>query len=193
MLQLHAHSKSWASQSCFWMQHHCCPQGKEHPPILLVDGYNVLFNFVESLQLNHHSHPIESAKTFDGRRQAFELSIDAYSHARGVKVVIAYDAMNRSADPVHVDIRTSSRYEMCCAQLAFCKWLPTTQMLCKQHCMQQHYQAISAMETQLPGQGADGSTAGTLDSYIMQAGQDLVLAVLIVYCSAYLDFLGPRI
>ena len=59
--------------------------------------------------------------------------------------------------------------------------------------MQQHYQAISAMETQLPGQGADGSTAGTLDSYIMQAGQDLVLAVLIVYCSAYLDFLGPRI
>lgn len=75
-----------------------------------MDGYNVLFKFVESLQLSHHSHPIAVAKTFDNRRQAFELSINAYSHARGVKAVIAYDAMNRPADPVYVDIRTSSRY-----------------------------------------------------------------------------------
>ena len=92
------------------MRHHCCPQGKEHPPILLVDGYNVLFKFVESLQLSRSSHPIAIAKTFDDRRQAFELSINAYSHTQGVKVVIAYDAINRLADPVYVDIRTSSRY-----------------------------------------------------------------------------------
>ena len=75
-----------------------------------MDGYNVLFKFVESLQLNHSSHPIALATIFEDRRRAFELSINAYSHARGVKVVIAYDAVNRPADPVYVDIRTSRRY-----------------------------------------------------------------------------------
>ena len=107
---MHVHSKSWDREIYFWMQHHCCPQGKEHPPVLLVDGYNVLYKFVESLQVSRSSHPIAIAKTFEDRRQAFELSINAYSHTQGVKVVIAYDAINRPADPVYVDIRTSSRY-----------------------------------------------------------------------------------
>ena len=106
---MHTHSKSWVYATYFWIQPHCCSQGKDHPPIVLVDGYNVLFRFSESLQLSHPSHPIAIAKTFEDRRQAFELAINAYSHTRGVKVVVAYDAMNRPADPVRVDIRTSSR------------------------------------------------------------------------------------
>ena len=60
--------------------------------------------------MNHISHPVGEAVAFEDRRQAFETAMNGYSHRRGVKVVIAYDAMNRPADPVYVDIRTSSRY-----------------------------------------------------------------------------------
>ena len=84
-------------------------QGREHPPIVLVDGYNVLYKFVETLQVNHSKHPVAAAQTFDDQRTALEHSMTVYSQTCGVKVVIVYDAINRPSDPVYLDIRTSSR------------------------------------------------------------------------------------
>ena len=78
-----------------------------------MDGYNVLFKFVDYVQLTRPSHPVAKAQSFEDQRDAFQVSTNAYSHFRGVKVVIAYDAMNRPTDPVFVDIRSSSRYIKC--------------------------------------------------------------------------------
>lgn len=78
-----------------------------------MDGYNVLFKFVDYMQLTRPSHPVAKAQSFEDQRDAFQVSTNAYSHLRGIKVVIAYDAMHRPIDPVFVDIRTSSRYIKC--------------------------------------------------------------------------------
>ena len=84
-------------------------QGKEHPPVVLVDGYNLLHKFVGIMQLSHSDHPVAAADSFEEQRIALQDSMVTYSQRRGIKVVIAYDAINRVADPVYLDIRTSSR------------------------------------------------------------------------------------
>ena len=78
--------------------------------MVLVDGYNLLHKFVGMMQLNLSNHPIATAESFEDQRIALQNSMVTYSQRRGIKVVIAYDAINRVADPVYLDIRTSSRY-----------------------------------------------------------------------------------
>ncbi|KAL3151725.1 hypothetical protein ABBQ38_012704 [Trebouxia sp. C0009 RCD-2024] len=84
--------------------------GDEHPPVLLVDGYNVLFKFVDMIQIRRLTHSIGKASDFEGQREAFQNVINTYSQTCGIKVVIVYDAIYRPTDPVYLDIRTSTRY-----------------------------------------------------------------------------------
>ncbi|KAL3159183.1 hypothetical protein ABBQ32_011166 [Trebouxia sp. C0010 RCD-2024] len=83
--------------------------GDEHPPVLLVDGYNVLFKFVDMIQIRRLTHSIGKASDFQGQREAFQNVVNMYSQTRGIKVVIVYDAIYRPADPVYLDLRTSTR------------------------------------------------------------------------------------
>ena len=80
-------------------------QGNEQPPVLLVDGYNVLMHWQKTFPED------EIAQAFlEAARLKLEEDLITYSQRRQVKVVVVYDAMQRAADPVHVDIRTSVRW-----------------------------------------------------------------------------------
>ncbi len=83
-------------------------QGNEHPPVLLVDGYNVLHKYTDFMREAQPSHDVVAAH-FEEQRSLLEATLISYSQKHGIKVVIAYDAINRPPDPVYVDIRTSTR------------------------------------------------------------------------------------
>lgn len=78
--------------------------GDEQPPVLLVDGYNVL-----CFWRNTYRQDMISRMTMDQARRRLEDDLVSYSQLRQVKVVVVYDAMQRPADPVYIDIRRSVR------------------------------------------------------------------------------------
>jgi hypothetical protein len=84
-------------------------QGTERPPVLLVDGYNVLHMYVQHMQESQPDSAMATAQVFEELRTGLESAMITYSQSRRIKVVIVYDAMNRLPDPVYVDIRTSTR------------------------------------------------------------------------------------
>ncbi len=84
-------------------------QGNEHPPVLLVDGYNVLHMYVQHMQESQPKHAMATTQVLEDLRTGLESEMVAYSQARRIKVVVVYDAMNRPPDPIYVDIRTSTR------------------------------------------------------------------------------------
>lgn len=86
-------------------------QGTERPPVLLVDGYNVLHMYVQHMQDSHSDSAMAAAQAFEDSRIGLESAMITYSQSRRIKVVIVYDAINRLPDPVYVDIRTSTRLE----------------------------------------------------------------------------------
>ena len=69
----------------------------------------MLFKFVDRIQEDCLTHSIGAATDFEGKREAFQNVINTYSQLRGIKVVLVYDAIYRPADPVYLDIRTSTR------------------------------------------------------------------------------------
>ncbi|KAL0024093.1 hypothetical protein WJX79_006591 [Trebouxia sp. C0005] len=83
--------------------------GTERPPVLLVDGYNVLHMYVQHMQDSHSDSAMAAAQAFEDSRIGLESAMITYSQSRRIKVVIVYDAINRLPDPVYVDIRTSTR------------------------------------------------------------------------------------
>lgn len=83
--------------------------GTERPPVLLVDGYNVLHMYVQHMQDSQPDDAMATAQVFEDLRTGLESAMITYSQSRRIKVVIVYDAMNRLPDPVYVDIRTSTR------------------------------------------------------------------------------------
>ncbi|DBA94350.1 hypothetical protein WJX77_011518 [Trebouxia sp. C0004] len=83
--------------------------GTERPPVLLVDGYNVLHMYVQHMQDSQPDNAMATAQVFEELRTGLESAMITYSQSRRIKVVIVYDAMNRLPDPVYVDIRTSTR------------------------------------------------------------------------------------
>lgn len=70
----------------------------------------MLFKFVDMIQIRRLTHSIGKASDFQGQREAFQNVVNMYSQTRGIKVVIVYDAIYRPADPVYLDLRTSTRY-----------------------------------------------------------------------------------
>ncbi len=84
-------------------------QGTERPPVLLVDGYNVLHMYVQHMQDSQPNNAMATTQVFEELRTGLESAMITYSQSRRIKVVIVYDAMNRLPDPVYVDIRTSTR------------------------------------------------------------------------------------
>ena len=84
-------------------------QGIEHPPVLLVDGYNVLHMYVQHMQETQPKSRMATSQVLEELRTGLESEMVAYSQARRIKVVVVYDAMNRPPDPIYVDTRTSTR------------------------------------------------------------------------------------
>ncbi len=84
-------------------------QGNEHPPVLLVDGYNLLHIYVQHMQESQPKSRMATSRVLEDLRTGLESEMVAYSQARRIKVVIVYDATNRPPDPIYVDIRTSTR------------------------------------------------------------------------------------
>ena len=84
-------------------------QGTEQPPVLLVDGYNVLHMYVQHMQDSQPKSAVGTTQVLEELRTGLESLMITYSHSRRIKVVVVYDAINRSPDPVYVDIRSSTR------------------------------------------------------------------------------------
>ena len=84
-------------------------QGNEHPPVLLVDGYNVLHMYVQHMQETQPKSRMATSQVLEELRTGLESEMVAYSQARRIKVVVVYDAMNRPPHSIYVDIRTSTR------------------------------------------------------------------------------------
>ncbi len=84
-------------------------QGIEHPPVLLVDGYNVLHMYVQHMQETQPKSRMATSQVLEELRTGLESEMVAYSQARRIKVVVVYDAMNRPPNSIYVDIRTSTR------------------------------------------------------------------------------------
>lgn len=84
-------------------------QGNEHPPVLLVDGYNVLHMYVQHMQETQPKSRMATSQVLEELRTGLDSEMVAYSQARHIKVVVVYDAMNRPPHPIYVDIRTSTR------------------------------------------------------------------------------------
>ena len=95
--------------------HHSCLiialQGDRVPPLVLVDGYNVLYKIKAFMQLNNPAQPVHQANSFAEIRDELERSLQVYSNLRDVRLVIVYDAIYRPADPVYLGIRTTTRYK----------------------------------------------------------------------------------
>jgi len=64
--------------------------GLSNPPVLLVDGYNVIGL---SREAKGGLRTMESAE-LDGYRDQLLSKLTAFSHHRGIKVILVYDAMN---------------------------------------------------------------------------------------------------
>jgi len=64
--------------------------GKFNPPCLLVDGYNLLFLYDPSREL------VEKKDDLGGARQLIEDLMGEYSQAKKMKVLLVWDAYNRS-------------------------------------------------------------------------------------------------
>ncbi|DBB12063.1 TPA: hypothetical protein ACH3X3_006176 [Trebouxia sp. C0006] len=84
-------------------------KGNEHPPVLLVDGYNVLHMYVQHMQETQPKSRMATSQVLEELRAGLESEMVAYSQARRIKVVVVYDAMNRPPHSIYVDIRTSTR------------------------------------------------------------------------------------
>ena len=78
--------------------------------MLLVDGYNVSHKFSDHMRATHPKHPMATAESLEARREVLQEALTAYSQHRGIKVVIAYDAIYRpNPNPQFVDVRTTTR------------------------------------------------------------------------------------
>ena len=84
-------------------------QGDEKPPVLLVDGYNVLMFWKQRYPQDPIASLSREQTGLEQARTRLEEDLISYSSLRQVKVVVVYDAMGRAADPVYVDVRRSVR------------------------------------------------------------------------------------
>eukprot|EP00873_Tetraselmis_striata_P003610 jgi/Tetstr1/423874/TSEL_014498.t1 len=65
--------------------------GLANPPYLLVDGYNVIF---EARAVNGQSRGQMDSDLLDTYRRDLELNLTNFSHKRGMKIILVFDAMN---------------------------------------------------------------------------------------------------
>lgn len=68
--------------------------GLANPPVLLVDGYNVIF---EARKSTRKAGTKLDGDLMDQYRRDLALNLDCFSHARGVKVMLVFDALNGAA------------------------------------------------------------------------------------------------
>ena len=64
-----------------------CSAAAKLPPILLVDGYNVLFKWDRTIKYMEQGH-------LDIARDVLVEALSTYSHTNGVRVVVAFDGLN---------------------------------------------------------------------------------------------------
>ena len=84
-------------------------QVTECPPVLLVDGYNVLHMYTDFMRVSQPDHPVVTETALEAQREFLEEALSTYSQRRGIKVVVVYDALNAVSDSVYIHIRTSTR------------------------------------------------------------------------------------
>lgn len=84
-------------------------EGTECPPVLLVDGYNVLHMYTDFMRVSQPDHPVVTETALEAQREFLEEALSIYSQRRGIKVVVVYDALNAVSDSVYIHIRTSTR------------------------------------------------------------------------------------
>jgi len=82
-------SKNFALRSLYQSAKHQAGGTNTHPPILLVDGYNVLFKWDRTKDLGSFPGELQEA------REVLLEALGVYSHTNGVRVVVAFDAMRR--------------------------------------------------------------------------------------------------
>ena len=70
-------------------------QETDHPPVLLIDGYNILFAYSQHLKETNPRHDLATSMTLHQARDAFNQAVITYSKYRQTQCVIVYDAMKR--------------------------------------------------------------------------------------------------
>lgn len=70
-------------------------QGDRSPPVLVVDGYNFLYQWRQLCHSDQQEDtPIREETTMEDAREAVVRALEVYSQYRGVRVVVVFDAMS---------------------------------------------------------------------------------------------------